>query len=104
MGTKQDNLFAFARTWKPENAKTTQDILVVVPRLIVGLTGGTEQLPLGAKVWKDTWLKLGHAQAGQSYENLFTGEVLTTGEQWDTVGLPLASVCAHFPVALLVRQ
>jgi (1->4)-alpha-D-glucan 1-alpha-D-glucosylmutase len=101
-GEQQDFLFAFARTLA-RGSKSSHEMVVVVPRLLVGLTDGEEQPPLGEKVWKDTRLHLPHAQAGQSYENLFTGEKLTTSEQQDMVGLAMADVCAHFPVALLTR-
>jgi maltooligosyltrehalose synthase len=75
---------------------------VVVPRLVVGLLGSADQLPLG-KVWKDTWLGLPQAESGQIYRNLFTGEELEVGAHEGIPGLAMSAVCAHYPVALLYR-
>lgn len=96
-GEKQDHVVAFVRTLKDES------VLVVTPRLIVGLTGGKEQLPLGQRTWKDTWIALANEQVGQQFSNLFTGERLAVEDCEGTPGLPLAAICAHFPVALLER-
>ncbi len=94
-GTKANHVCAFART-QGDNAA-----LVVVPRLVVGLTGGEQVAPLGADIWGDTWLALPPEQMGRRYRNAFTGEELTVSDHDGTPGLPLASLCAHFPVALL---
>ncbi len=110
VGEKQQHVCAFTRTLKPQgNSSSQQEIVVAVPRLVVALSEGVtsssvEQPPLGGRVWKNTWLTLPHAQVGQVYQNLFTGEGLTVGEQDGVAGLPMSSVCAHFPVALLVAQ
>jgi (1->4)-alpha-D-glucan 1-alpha-D-glucosylmutase len=101
-GEKQDHVCAFARILERDGA-IAQQAVAVVPRLIVGLLGGAEQLPLG-KVWKDTWLGLPQAESGQIYRNLFTGEELEVGAQEGTPGLAMSAVCAHFPVALLYRD
>jgi (1->4)-alpha-D-glucan 1-alpha-D-glucosylmutase len=103
VGEKQKHVCAFARTWQAHDAPEPQEALTITPRLVVGLLegAGPEQPPMGGEVWKDTWLNLPHAQPGQSYENLFTGETLEVGEQHGSTGLPMATICAHFPVALL---
>jgi (1->4)-alpha-D-glucan 1-alpha-D-glucosylmutase len=107
VGEKQQHVCAFARILN--QGSTRQEAIIVTPRLVVGLTEGTrsssvELQPLGAKVWKETRLLLPHAKPGQSYQNLLTGEVLTVDELNGTVGLAMPSICAHFPVALLVQQ
>jgi (1->4)-alpha-D-glucan 1-alpha-D-glucosylmutase len=104
-GAQHAHACAFARQLQGQRNQPDQEMVVVVPRLVVGLTGGNkvESPPLGAKVWKDTWLLLPHATAGQTYQNLLTGEVLETSEHEGTVGLAMADVCAHFSVALLVK-
>jgi (1->4)-alpha-D-glucan 1-alpha-D-glucosylmutase len=101
-GEKHDNLCAFARILERDGA-IEQQAVVVVPRLIVGLLGGAEHLPLG-KVWKDTWLVLPQAESGQTYRNLFTGEELEVGAHEGTPGVAMSAVCAHYPIAILYRD
>ena len=72
-----------------------ESIVVIVPRLIVGLMNGKEQAPLGKAVWGNTSVSL---QAGR-YRNVFTGE---THEVEDEI--ELGDVLGRFPVALLVHQ
>lgn len=96
-GEKKNHVCAFARIFGD------QAILVVVPLLVVGLTGGLEQPPLGAGVWRDTQLLLLPELVGRIYHSLFTGEKLTVEERDGVMGLPLAAVFGHFPLALLER-
>jgi maltooligosyltrehalose synthase len=89
-GACAEHAFAFCR--KNDNAIA----LVVAPRLFVGLTPDTQQVPLGEGAWKDTHLLLGEHQLGdRRWRNVFTGERYG-GE------LRLAEVFAHFPIALLL--
>jgi maltooligosyltrehalose synthase len=78
-------------------------VIAVTPRLVAGLTGGEDRLPLGQDTWGTTWLVLTGEDAGNRYRNLLTGEELTAGECENAPGFPLATICAHFPVALLER-
>jgi (1->4)-alpha-D-glucan 1-alpha-D-glucosylmutase len=94
-GERRDHVCAFARKLEQEM------VVIAVPRLMLRLTGGNEQLPLGHAVWQDTRLVLPAAAPGERYRNLFTGEVLTVVEGGDGPGLPLADVFRTFPVALL---
>ncbi len=95
-GSKRDHVCAFARSMEDET------ILVVIPRLVVRLTGWTErQQPMGAAVWGTTRLLLPPSLAAPSYRNLFTGEVLTADSQDSTFGLSLAATLGNFPVAVL---
>jgi (1->4)-alpha-D-glucan 1-alpha-D-glucosylmutase len=96
-GARRDHVCVFARVLGEETA------IVVAPRLVVGLTGGVEQPPLGPDVWGDTWLALPSDQVGQPYRNLFTGEVLAVQAADGEPGLPLAAILGHAPVALLER-
>ena len=96
-GPRREYVCAFAR--RQGNATA----LVVTPRLVVGLTGGADQTPLGEGVWTTTHLVLPGAREGQHYRNAMTSEVLTVSVGEGGLGLPLASVLAHFPVALLTR-
>ena len=97
VGEKKDHLCAFARILADE------EILVATPRLIVGLTGGVEQPPLGERVWKDTWLTLPPERGGKTYRHLFTGERVSVGKRGDRMGLSAAEIFNNFPVALLER-
>jgi (1->4)-alpha-D-glucan 1-alpha-D-glucosylmutase len=98
-GSQADHVVAFART------RATEQLLTVVPRLVVRLTGGLAsdepRLPLGADVWQDTWLPLSSEGAAPAYRNRLTGRVLVTESRDGEPGLPLAAVLAEFPVALL---
>jgi (1->4)-alpha-D-glucan 1-alpha-D-glucosylmutase len=103
-GPHRDHVCAFARC-------TGDDVvLVVVPRLVVRLTGGVERPPLGLDVWGKTALLLPPHLAGRDYRNVFTGEVLspayarpadTPNTPWGAPGLFLGELLERFPVALL---
>lgn len=95
VGDKRDHVCAFARQFEE------QEILVVASRLVAGLCNGQESAPMGGEVWGDTLLALPESNPGQRFRNLFTGETLTVEEQEGTIVLSLASICGHFPVALL---
>ncbi len=95
-GARQEHVCAFSRTLGDEA------VVVAVPRLVVGLTGGEEQPPLGPAIWQDTRVLLPAEEAGRQYRNLYTGEVLTVAEKGEAA-LALAEVLGQFPVALLER-
>ncbi|MBI2908933.1 MAG: malto-oligosyltrehalose synthase [Chloroflexi bacterium] len=95
-GEKRDHVCAFARTSGEEM------IIVAVPRLVLHLTGGAEQPPLGEAAWRDTWLTLPVGE-GRGYRNLFTGEVLGIQEYAGRPGFSLGTIFADFPAALLER-
>jgi (1->4)-alpha-D-glucan 1-alpha-D-glucosylmutase len=94
-GEKRDHLCAFARILKEDS------IVVGIPRLVVGLLEGREELPLGESAWKDTWLRVPGEWAGRKYRNLFTGEELDVRNGFRGAGFPLGDLFRHFPVALL---
>ncbi len=96
-GAKKRHVCAFQRQHDDDA------ILVVVPRLVVGLTGGEERPPLGGEVWQDTQLMLPEDEQGRTYRNLFTGEALTVTANGDGASLALVDVLGRFPVALLER-
>jgi len=98
VGSRQDHVFAFLRRLQGRRA------LVAVPRLLAGLVPQDGLLPLGPDVWQDTGLLLPAATRGERWRNLFTGEVLTTGENQGRPYLPAALVFANFPVALFLAQ
>jgi (1->4)-alpha-D-glucan 1-alpha-D-glucosylmutase len=94
-GGRREHVCAFARTAGDGAA------LVVVPRLVVGLTGGAERPPLGPDVWGKTRLLLPPELAGRRYRNILTGEVLAPGGHGGPADLPLGKALGRFPVALL---
>jgi (1->4)-alpha-D-glucan 1-alpha-D-glucosylmutase len=96
-GAQAEHVCAF------ERSHNDQAILVVVPRLVVGLTGGVAHPPLGVPVWDDTRLILPAGPMGRAFRNVFTGEVLQPGGQQGDLTIPLASILKQFPVALLER-
>jgi (1->4)-alpha-D-glucan 1-alpha-D-glucosylmutase len=94
-GPAADHVAAFARVHEGDAA------LVVVPRLTVGLCGWEgHPLPLGEDVWGETRLSLPDALAGVHLEDVLTGAELDVAPGCRT--LPVASVLADFPAALLV--
>ena len=86
-GERAQHVFAFARRLGG------QAVVVVVPRLVRGLTGGEMQPPTGVSVWGDTALAM---PGGGRYRSVFTGETVDASGD-----LPLAEVLGKFPVALL---
>jgi (1->4)-alpha-D-glucan 1-alpha-D-glucosylmutase len=97
-GAKWNHVVAYAR--RDEN----HSVLTVVPRLMVGLTGGEQRPPLGEDVWTDTWMSVPDDASSAVYRNLYTGEVLTPVEREGVAALNLKDVLARFPVALLVGE
>jgi maltooligosyltrehalose synthase len=63
---------------------------------------GETVAPVG-QVWSGSWLPLPGALEGDSFRNVFTGEVLAASSRNGSVGLPLEEVLAVFPVALLEK-
>jgi (1->4)-alpha-D-glucan 1-alpha-D-glucosylmutase len=93
-GAKADHVFAFVR----RSAELA--VLVVVPRLVVKLLGGTGRSPLEPGVWNDTRLVLPWASPDWDWLNHLTGErIRPTGAR-----IALKDLLGHFPVALLERQ
>lgn len=94
-GEKEDFFVAFMRRAAGRTA------VVIVPRLIAGLTGGAEVPPTGEKVWKDTQIPLPPGDSADAYRNLFTGEEAPVEKEGAANFLPLGTVLRDFPVALL---
>jgi (1->4)-alpha-D-glucan 1-alpha-D-glucosylmutase len=98
IGSKRVNVCAFSRSLG------ACKVVVVVPRLVVGLTEGVQRPPLREEVWRDTWLWMPTDRPAGRYRDLFTGGVLSVGERDDKSGVPVASILAGFPIALLERM
>ncbi len=92
-GSKEKHICAFARQWN------NGAIVAVVPRLVLGLTGGAEAQPTGRN-WEGTKLFLPPAFAQRSLRNVITGEEIETfGEGTGTI-LDMSKAFKLFPVAL----
>jgi (1->4)-alpha-D-glucan 1-alpha-D-glucosylmutase len=96
-GRKHEHVCAFARRWND------REIIVVVPRLVFGLTRGTETPPMGAEVWEDTALSLPPSRAGSLFRNVLTRETVAVTGQHASAALEVGEVLKSFPVALLEK-
>ncbi len=72
-GTKADHVVAFARRHRG------MAVLVVAPRLVVGLCGDEGTVPVGPAVWGDTVLRAPPGARPGDYRNVLTGERLHLG-------------------------
>lgn len=95
LGPKKEHICAIA--WKIEG----QAMVVVVPRLVAGLTGTGLIPPTDPIAWENTCLVLPGELGGDQYRNIFTGETVKVAEYDRRPGLSLAEVFAVFPVAAL---
>ena len=96
-GSAADHVVAFARR------DAEHEVIVAVPRLVVGLVGKELVDPIGPEVWGDTRLLLPDAEPGTRYRDVFSGETIKVSAGDDEPSLPLAEVFAAFPFALLER-
>ena len=94
-GSKENHVCAFARELDDEL------IVVVVPRLVLGLTEGQQRLPLGPEVWGDTCLQIPGSKPHQRFRNILTGQEHFTPEE--KTDFAVAEILSCFPVALLER-
>ena len=91
-GEKAGHAFGFVRRLGADA------VLVLVPRLPVGLVPAGDHAPIGRRVWGDTAVRLPDGVGGR-WRNVFTGETLTTtGDP-----LPVAEALGVFPAAVLIR-
>ncbi len=102
-GSRADHVVAFSRQAGGEDA-TDREVVVVVPRLIHGLTGGDLVPPVGEEVWGATVLETPHVPHGTVYRDIFTGQDIAV----ETVGgrgvMRLRDLLSSFPVAVLERR
>jgi (1->4)-alpha-D-glucan 1-alpha-D-glucosylmutase len=91
IGSASANVVAFARKFEDDM------VVAVVPRLITGLTGFEQGMPLGV-AWGNTQLDLGEFKV-PALHNIFTGQKITAHDG----RVPLDELFANFPVALLTK-
>jgi (1->4)-alpha-D-glucan 1-alpha-D-glucosylmutase len=92
-GQRRDHAFGFARS------RAGRTVLVVVPRLIAGLTADGDVPPLGERVWGDAMLRV-PAGGAKCYRHVLTGDCAPV----ENGHVRLARVFAHAPVAFLDAQ
>ena len=97
LGHRSACVFAFARTLGDRSA------LVVVPRRITQLGSAPTGLPLGTGVWQQTRLALVPGSA-KNWQNIYTGQVVSTSATQGQLTLRLAELLADFPVGVLLSQ
>jgi (1->4)-alpha-D-glucan 1-alpha-D-glucosylmutase len=97
VGEQKEHVCAFARV------SARQTAVVLVPRLVLGLTRGLENMPIGSEIWKDTALQIPRARAGDLFRNVLTREMVPAIEKDGAVVLILGQALKSFPVALLEK-
>ena len=111
LGDAGEHIVAFARALAAPSpasgARGTsvpgEETLAIAPRLLAKRLRDADALPLGVAAWGDTLLALPHATPGRHYRDIFTDRTHPVIERDGTIGLPLADLLEHFPVALLER-
>jgi (1->4)-alpha-D-glucan 1-alpha-D-glucosylmutase len=94
-GERQENVIAFLR----RDPSSGRSVLAVLPRFACSLMRGKLEMPLGP-AWGNDQLRI-PVSTGTRYSNVFTGESVTVPEQQN---LPLSTLFATYPVALLVSE
>ncbi len=91
VGERAKHVIAYARSHERDG------VIVVAGRLYASLGLETGVLPVGDAAWRETALDVGRIPRGTALRNVLTGETAVI----DDDRLPLAPLCANFPVALL---
>lgn len=94
-GQHAEHACAFVRFFGDET------MVVLVPRLLGGLMGGDNRLPIGDEVWGDSWAELPLEHRHAQWSNVFTDETVVTEPLNGGAGLSLARLLRIFPYALL---
>ncbi|OPY71673.1 MAG: Maltooligosyl trehalose synthase [Syntrophorhabdus sp. PtaU1.Bin050] len=79
-------------------------VIVIVPRFLMTLPGGSGPEFPNKGVWADSVVALPADGAGIKYRNIFTGETLETENHGGVTGLQCSEIFGNFPVALLEKQ
>ncbi len=95
VGERAAHVLAFARELDGTLAIT------VVPRLCVRLVGERGTPPLGAAIWSDTRIELPDRLSRGAYRNLLDGRQVAPAGPGGRQVLPVATLLAHWPCALL---
>jgi (1->4)-alpha-D-glucan 1-alpha-D-glucosylmutase len=96
-GERKEHVTAFCRR------RGSDWVMVVVPRFLTGLIGGTRRRPYGVSVWGDTCLTV-PGDAPTFWEDVFTGRRLSLSESGADRLLLLGDVFTSFPVSFLLGR
>jgi len=97
-GSKKKHACAFARIYGDEA------VVAIIPVLVKGLCPEGETFPFDPRVWEDTWVIVPSWKPASCYQNLLTGELLSSTEAEGKQSLRLAEILGSCPVALLERM
>lgn len=103
-GPRADHVVAFARRLARTGGSPAREIVVIVPRLNHGLTGGATVAPLGEAAWGETTVELPRDAAGVSYCDLLTDTDVAVSTDAGRATIRLADALSTFPIAVLERQ
>jgi (1->4)-alpha-D-glucan 1-alpha-D-glucosylmutase len=95
VGPAARHVFAFART------RENTAVVVVVPRLVVSLSGDSRNAPVTEAVWGDTAVRLPAALRLMRWRSLLTGQRIAVSPGRGTTRLQVADAFGSLPLALL---
>jgi (1->4)-alpha-D-glucan 1-alpha-D-glucosylmutase len=96
--TVPGGVLAFARQ------RDGEVILVLVPRLVAGLTTPENPFPLGGEAWRTSRVMLPPELAGRTYRNVFTSEEVRPVRHRDAPWIFVAEALQTCPVAILTAS
>ncbi len=94
-GEQAEHICGFHR----QEGKT--ECLAIFPRFLTQLIPDSTVLPIGESLWGDTRIALPPDLANQPLRNVFTQEIVAPQNDQDMLELPVATLFAHFPFAVL---
>jgi (1->4)-alpha-D-glucan 1-alpha-D-glucosylmutase len=94
-GTHATHVLAYARKLNDQIA------IVVVPRLCMRLMGDRDGIPLGETIWGDTRVELPRKISGGVFQSLMDARQITSSAEDDVQFIPMATLFAVWPCALL---
>ncbi len=97
VGGKADYLCAYVRQHRSDQ------VVVIVPRLITGLVADATEVPVGSPVWMDTAVRFPSDAQAAHYRNVLTGDSVTSKNEAGRQVIPAADALSDCPVALLER-
>jgi (1->4)-alpha-D-glucan 1-alpha-D-glucosylmutase len=96
-GSKANHVIAFLRRLEGTSA------LVIVPRLVASLPNESSSPPIGPEVWEDTYILLPSCNCSNSYQNVFTRQIVDPRQTGDQLRVDASTAFADFPVALFLN-
>ncbi len=94
-GERAEHICGFLREEKGQACVT------VVPRFLTHLTSDPGLPPIGESAWGRTWISFPSDNPAQTFRNVLTQEIVALQKESDMVRLPVETLFAYFPFALL---